>query len=69
MAAIVLLVVGASQLIGGYQSVGPAVPAPMQFASASEIIVDELEWSDTVQVMQTEGDEGALIIWVDEEAT
>ena len=68
MAAIVLFVVGASQLLGG-EAVGPVEPAPMQFAYASEIIVDELEWSDTVQVMQTEGDEGALIIWVDEEAT
>ena len=69
MAAIVLCVVGASQLIGGLGPIESAQPAPMQFAAASEIVVDELEWSDAVQVMQTEGDEGALIIWVDEEAT
>ncbi|MFT4626780.1 MAG: hypothetical protein ACI8PZ_005458 [Myxococcota bacterium] len=68
MAAVVLFVFGASQLVGA-PTVGPAEAAPMQFASASEVIVDALEWSDSVQVMQTEGDEGALIIWVDEEAT
>ena len=40
----------------------------MRFALASEVIVEDLSYSDTVQVMQTEGDEGALIIWLDEEA-
>jgi hypothetical protein len=40
----------------------------MRFAMASEVIVEDLSYSDTVQVMQTEGDEGALIIWLDEEA-
>lgn len=40
----------------------------MRFASASEVVVEDLSYSDTVQVMQTEGDEGALIIWLDEEA-
>ena len=41
---------------------------PMRFAMAAEVIVEDLSYSDTVQVMQTEGDEGALIIWLDEEA-
>ena len=45
----------------------PASPS-LQFASAGELVVHDLQYSDNVQVFQVEGDEGAMIIWVDEEA-
>jgi hypothetical protein len=47
--------------------VEPASP-PLQFASAAEVVVHDLEYSDNVQVFQVQGDEGAMIIWVEEEA-
>ena len=67
IAAAVLLVVGPSafEADSGAAS-GPG--EPIRFAMAAEVIVEDLSYSDTVQVMQTEGDEGALIIWLDEEA-
>ena len=43
-------------------------PTPLQFAAAGEVVVHELEYSENVQVFQVEGDEGAMILWVDEEA-
>ena len=49
-------------------NVGVGAEEPIRFAMAAEVIVEDLSYSDTVQVMQTEGDEGALIIWLDEEA-
>jgi len=44
------------------------VSPPLQFAAAGEMVVHDLEYSENVQVFQVEGDEGAMIIWVDEEA-
>jgi hypothetical protein len=38
------------------------------FASADEVVVEELDYGADVTVFQAEGDEGAVIIWVDEEA-
>lgn len=46
----------------------PGSPEPVQFASASEVVVEDLDYADNVQVFQAEGDEGAVILWVDEEA-
>ena len=70
MAAVAVLVLGTSQLL--MSDSGTVVEAtPMVFASAAEVVVEDLDYADTVQVMQTEGDEGAVIIWVaepDEEA-
>ena len=40
----------------------------MLFAHAGEVVVEDLSYGDDVQVLQTEGDEGAVILWVDEEA-
>jgi hypothetical protein len=38
------------------------------FAHAGEVVIEDLEYGVGVQVIQTEGDEGAVILWVDEEA-
>ena len=40
----------------------------MTFAHAGEVVVEDLSYGDDVSVLQTEGDEGAVILWVDEEA-
>jgi hypothetical protein len=68
-AAIVFLVVGTSQLFPQGPGIAQVAEMPMQFASAAEVVVEDLDYGASVQVMQTEGDEGALIIWVDEEVT
>lgn len=44
-----------------------AVPE-LTFASADELVVEDLQYGEDVTVFQTEGDDGAVIIWVDEEA-
>jgi hypothetical protein len=67
VAAAVLLAVGPNMMGWNVGSSDVRVD-PMRFAMAAEVIVEDLSYSDTVQVMQTEGDEGALIIWLDEEA-
>lgn len=67
VAAAVLLVVGPTAL-GPNSSTSGGLVEPIRFAMAAEVIVEDLSYADTVQVMQTEGDEGALIIWLDEEA-
>jgi len=64
MAAVVFLAVG----IGRWWTPTGAPPVqPLQFASASEIVVEDLHYSEDVQVVQAEGDGGALILWIDEE--
>ncbi len=39
----------------------------LQFASASEVQIEDLSFGDDVVVFQDEGDDGALILWVDDE--
>ncbi|MEZ4316106.1 MAG: hypothetical protein R3F61_01315 [Myxococcota bacterium] len=56
-------------LSGGSTGSNPTVEASAQFASAGEIVVENLNYHDDASVTQTLGDEGALILWVDEEAT
>ena len=56
------------QVVASHMTTQKLQTPAMRFASASEVVVEDLSYSDTVQVMQTEGDEGALIIWLDEEA-
>lgn len=38
------------------------------FAHAGEVVIEDLEYGERVQVVQTEGEDGAVILWVDEEA-
>ena len=40
----------------------------LKFASSEEVVVHDLQYGENVQVMQVDGDEGAVILWVDEEA-
>lgn len=50
--------------------VAPVAPiAAQQFASADEIVVEALDYGDLANVTLATGDEGALILWVDEGAT
>ena len=74
MAAAVLLMVGVPNLYRGaiVETGGPSVVQvddSAQFASAGEIVVEELDYGDNSNVYQATGDEGALILWVDEGAT
>jgi hypothetical protein len=62
--ALVSVVVGALSLPGSETMTS----APMMFAHAGEVVVEDLSYGDDVQVFQTEGDQGAVILWVDEEA-
>lgn len=51
-------------------STGGQLLAPahdLVFASAAEVVVEDLSFGDDVVVFQDEGDDGALILWVDEE--
>ena len=71
-AALLAVAAAALLMIGVRASVGELpldiAPTPLQFAAAGEVVVHELEYSENVQVFQVEGDEGAMILWVDEEA-
>lgn len=53
----------------GFRPIDTPAPPVLQFADASEIVVDDLQYGDnaTVQVLQAPDD--ALIIWVDEGTT
>ena len=46
----------------------PSVPPAehVQFAQASEVVIEDLEYAEGVQVAQIEGAEGAVILWVDD---
>ena len=72
VAAFVAVAAAALMMIGVRATVGElpmeVAPTPVQFAAAGEVVVHELEYSENVQVFQVEGDEGAVILWVDEEA-
>jgi len=63
MAAVALLVVGLYQLPGG------STDSPLldfEFAAAGELVVEDLDYADDVTVMQAEGDEGAVILWMED---
>lgn len=66
LAAVALVVVVVGQL--GSPFGAGLEPAALSFAQAGEIVVEDLSYGDDVQVFQTEGEQGAVIIWVDEEA-
>lgn len=70
-AALVLLALGLQGVLGPVlhtgQGIIEAVPE-LTFASADELVVEDLQYGEDVTVFQTEGDDGAVIIWVDEEA-
>lgn len=68
MAAAALMILGLPQLMGP-GATPTMVDSGAQFASASEIIVEELDYGDNSNVYQATGDQGALILWVDEGKT
>jgi hypothetical protein len=51
----------------GEVGAGQSAMAALEFASADEIVVDDLSYAENAAVFQDEGEGGALIIWVDEE--
>lgn len=68
LVAVVMLVLGLGRM-RGTPSVQGIDPVPnWTFASADELVVEDLQYASNVQVLQLEGDDGAVIIWVDEEA-
>jgi len=72
MAAAALLVLGLSpgqSTITTIPTVNPdelVEVAQLVFASAGDVVVENLEYGDDVMVMQMMGDDGAMILWVDE---
>ena len=80
MAAMALLVVGVGGVMNGLPGSSTEVgsfmvdggddvlqPSDMVFASAADVVVEDLSYGSDVVVFQTEGDAGAMILWVDEE--
>jgi hypothetical protein len=71
IAAVTLLSVITLPMLGGSEEVAVQEPR-LQFASAAEIVVDDLSYDEEafVQVIHDTDDDGeqALIIWVDDEA-
>lgn len=47
-------------------SLGSDVPE-LVFASAADVVVEDLSFGEGVQVFQTEGDDGAMVLWIEEE--
>ncbi len=68
-AAVLAVLVNVPSLQG--TDVPDNVPEVTTFASATEITVNELSYAEnvTVQVFQAEGEEGPLVIWLDEETS
>ncbi len=67
-AAMAAVVIGGGALLGTGGGIGAQlVPEDMMFASASEVEIEDLSFGEDVVVFQDEGDDGALILWIDEE--
>jgi len=68
-AAAVAGIMGWSSQFNPLESPIVDTPEVLTFASANEIVVDDLFYAENamVQVFQTGADDGALIIWIDEE--
>ncbi|MBX2797429.1 MAG: hypothetical protein KTR31_07175 [Myxococcales bacterium] len=66
-ATAVALAAAALAMVVGLPLGGPG-QQNMLFAHAGEVVVEDLSFGQDVQVLQTEGDEGAVILWLDEEA-
>ena len=72
MAAVALVVFGlspgTSTITGTPVTDSPRLieASELVFASASDVVVENLEYGDDVMVMQMMGDDGAVILWVDE---
>lgn len=65
MAAVALLTIAVGRLA---TPLGSVVDSGLMFANAGDVVVEDLSYADNVQVFQTEGDQGAVILWLDEEA-
>jgi len=66
MAALALLTfVGLGQLGSGEGEGAPASGDEIVFAAAGDVVVEDLDYADDVVVMQAEGDEGAVILWME----
>lgn len=65
LAATALLAIAVGRLATPLSGV---VDAGLLFARAGDVVVEDLSYADNVQVFQTEGDQGAVILWLDEEA-
>lgn len=64
-AAVALLAVGVSQGLMGGETNAPG-GAEIVFAAAGDVVVEDLDYADDVVVMQAEGDEGAVILWMED---
>ncbi|MEZ4239688.1 MAG: hypothetical protein R3F59_26740 [Myxococcota bacterium] len=67
LAAAALLSVVVSRLVVPV-GVGPVPSEALVFAQAGDVVVEDLSYADDVVVFQTEGEQGVVILWLDEEA-
>ena len=61
---------GSAVQVAGFDGAGERLFEPaaeLMFASSSEVQIVDLTFGDDVVVFQDEGDDGALILWVDDE--
>ena len=66
MAAVALLMfAGLSQWAGTTDGETPDARDEIVFAAAGDVVVEDLDYADDVVVMQAEGDEGAVILWME----
>jgi hypothetical protein len=65
IAAVSLVTFSVAEWMGASSTAGGE---PLLFARAGDVVIEDLSYGDDVQVLQIEGDDGAVILWVDEEA-
>lgn len=68
LAAAVLISVVVGRLAIPVDPVITAAELQPVFAHAGEVVIEDLQYGDNVQVLQTEGDDGAVVLFIDEEA-
>lgn len=65
-AAIALAAAALLALVVGRGEMGADPPQELVFAQAGDVVVEDLTYAEGVQVVQLEGADGAVILWVDD---
>lgn len=65
-AAVALAAAALLALVVGRGEMGADPPQELVFAQAGDVVVEDLVYADGVQVVQLEGTDGAVILWVDD---
>jgi hypothetical protein len=68
LAAVALFSLVVGRLVVPIESGVAVAPEALVFAQAGDVVVEQLTYGDDVVVFQTEGEQGVVILWLDEEA-